>query len=135
MEDGWMKSRREAKPLEELLKVAEIAKQTDEAVKAMKPESGTVSMLYDDQDGQICANRFRQLSSDSSASRASGSSNSSGMTSDFLQCFYCNKKHRGGWLYCEKRKKENPKWKPQRGNNSWKQKSQSNKNSEGNKDF
>ena len=135
MEDGWMKSRREAKPLEELLKVAEIAKQTEEAVKAMKPENGAVSMLYDDQDGQICMNRFRQLSSDSSASRASGSSNSSGMALEFLQCFYCNKKHRGGWFYCEKRKKENPKWKPQRKGSSWKQNSQSDRSSEGKKDF
>ena len=65
MEDGWMKSRREAKPLEELLKVAEIAKQTEEAVKAMKPETGTVSMLLDDREGTLCANRFRQQSSDS----------------------------------------------------------------------
>ena len=103
-----MKSRREAKPLEELLKVAEIAKQTEEAVKAMKPENGAVSMLYDDRDGQICVNRFRQPSSDSSTSRNSGSSNSSGMALEFLLCFYCNKKHRGGWFYCEKRKKENP---------------------------
>ena len=47
-----MKNRKEAKPLEELLKVAEIAKQTDEAVKAMKPETGTVSVLFDDHDGQ-----------------------------------------------------------------------------------
>ena len=135
MEDGWMKSRREAKPLEELLKVAEIAKQTEEAVKAMKPENGAVSMLYDDRDGQICMNRFRQPSSDSSTSRASGSSNSSGMALEFLQCFYCNKKHRGGWFYCEKRKKENPKWKPQRKSSSWKQNSQSDRNSEGKKDF
>ena len=135
MEDGWMKSRREAKPLEELLKVAEIAKQTEEAVKAMKPENGAVSMLYDDRDGQICMNRFRQLSSDSSTSRASGSSNSSGMALEFLQCFYCNKKHRGGWFYCEKRKKENPKWKPQRKSSSWKQNSQSDRSSEGKKDF
>ena len=135
MEDGWMKSRREAKPLEELLKVAEIAKQTEEAVKAMKPENGAVSMLYDDRDGQICVNRFRQLSSDSSTSRNSGSSNSSGIALEFLQCFYCNKKHRGGWFYCEKRKKENPKWKPQRKSNSWKQNSQSDRSSEGKKDF
>ena len=134
MEDGWMKNRKEAKPLEELLKVAEIAKQTDEAVKAMKPETGTVSVLFDDHDGQLCANRFRQQSSDSSTSRASGSSNSSGMALEFLQCFYCNKKHRGGWFYCEKRKKEDPKWKPQR-KNSWKQNSQTDRNSEKRRDF
>ena len=76
MEDGWMKSRREAKLLEELLKVAEIAKQTEEAVKikAMKPEN--------DRDNQICVNRFRQLSRDSSISRNSRSSNSSGFRND-----------------------------------------------------
>ena len=135
MEDGWMKSRREAKPLEELLKVAEIAKQTEEAVKAMKPETGTVSMLLDDREGTLCANRFRQQSSDSTNSRAFGSSNSSGMALEFLQCFYCNKKHRGGWFYCEKRKKEDPKWKPQRKNNTWKQNSQSDRNSEKRRDF
>ena len=132
MEDGWMKNRKEAKPLEELLKVAEIAKQTDEAVKAMKPDTGTVSVLLDN---QLCANRFRQQSSDSNASRASGSSNSSGMALEFLQCFYCSRKHRGGWLYCEKRKKEDPKWKPQRKNSSWKQNSQSDRNSDKRRDF
>ena len=135
MEEGWMKSRMEAKPLEELLKVAEIAKQTEEAVKAMKPETGAVAMFSSDLEGGINANRFRQRSNDSNASRASGSSSSSGMALDFLQCFYCNKKHQGGWFYCEKRKKEDPKWKPSKRNNSWRSNSLSDRTSTKEKDF
>ena len=140
MEDGWMKSRKEAKPLEELLKVAEIAKQTEEAVKAMKPDTGTVSAMYSDEShhGHVNMNRFREKSGDSSSSKSSGSSNSSGMALEFLQCFYCNQRHRGGWFYCAKRKKEDPKWRPKRKSNSnstWKQGSQSDKNSVREKDF
>jgi hypothetical protein len=138
MEEGWMKNRREAKPLEELLKVAEISRQTEEAVKAMKPEMGHIAVVGNDQEGQVNANRFRQQSSDSSTSKTSVSSGSSGMTLDFLQCFYCNKKHRGGWFYCEKRKREDPKWRPTRKvNNSGSRSSnqQSNKRLDTSKDF
>ena len=130
-----MKSRREAKPLEELLKVAEIAKQTDEAVKAMKQEGGTVAMLTGELEGGACATRFRHKSNDSSASKTSGSSNSSGMVLDYLMCFYCHKKHRGGWFFCEKRKKEDPDWRPPRKSNNRRQKMQSDQNSEKGKDF
>jgi len=114
MEGGWMKNRREAKPLDELLKIAEVTRQTDEAVRATKSGTGSVAMFSQDQDGGsgVNAARFRNVSSDSHTSRASGSSNSSGMVLDFVECWYCLKKHRGGWFHCEKRKKEDPKWRP-----------------------
>ena len=101
----------------------------------MKQETGTVAMLSSELEGGACANRFRNNSTDSSASRASGSSNSSGVPLDFLLCFYCHKKHRGGWFHCEKRKKENPDWRPQRKSKGSKQKSQSDNNSDKTKDF
>ena len=116
MEEGWMKNRKEAKPLDELLKMAEITKQTEDAVKALKPE-GTVASLTVDNVGMINANRFKRPSTDSNASgnsKASGSSNSSGVALDFISCWYCKKLHRGGWFYCMKRKKENPNWRPDR---------------------
>ena len=112
MESGWMKDRRQAKPLEELLKIAEVTRQTDEAVKATKLGTGSVALCQQDNEGGINVSRFRNASSDSHSSRASGSSSSSGMVLDFIQCWYCNKKHRGGWFHCEKRKKEDPKWRP-----------------------
>ena len=115
MEEGWMKNRTEAKPLDELLKMAEITKQTDDAVKAMKPD-GTVASITEDS-MMINANRFKRKSSDSNASvnsKGSGSSDSSGVALDFISCWYCKKPHRGGWFYCAKRKRENPSWRPDR---------------------
>ncbi len=116
MEGGWMLNRREAKPLEELLKIAEITKQTEDAVKAMKTE-GTVASLTEENVGMINANRFKKSSSESNNSgnsKSSVSSNSSGIALEFIMCWYCKKQHRGGWFYCDKRKKENPAWRPER---------------------
>ena len=137
MEGGWMKNRREAKPLDELLKIAEVTRQTDEAVRATKPGTGSAAMFQQDREGEVSATRFRNVSSDSHSSRASGSSGSSGLVLDFIQCWYCNKKHRGGWFHCEKRKKENPTWRPSSNKKGSKSStnSQADRSSSSNKDF
>ncbi len=141
MEEGWMKNRREAKPLEELLKMAEITKQTEDAVKALKPE-GTIATLAEQENatGMINANRFKKASSESNnsnSSKTSGSSNSYGLALEFISCWYCKKQHRGGWFYCDKRKKEDPSWRPERRSQSVKSfQSHSEKSSKrSNKDF
>ena len=113
MEDGWMQNRRESKSLEEILKVAEVTKRTDEAVRATG-SNNNISMVGETD--QINAARFKRSSNESSNSgRSSGEmSNSSGLALDFIMCWYCNREHRGGWFYCSKRKKENPSWRPER---------------------
>jgi len=124
LEGGWMKTRQEAKPLEDLLKVAEIAKKTDDAARALG-KSCTVGMAQLQEYGTVAAwdrygDRSKKSSNESSSSRSSGGSGKTGSYSsselplEFLECFYCKQKHRGGWFHCSLRRKENPKWKPQR---------------------
>ena len=145
LEDGWMKSRQEAKPLEDLLKTAEIAKKTDDAVKALD-KAGTVGVaqILDNEHGTVSAwekagarskmsstESSNSSKSSSSSKQSSGSSSSSGISLGFKECFYCKQKHRGGWFNCSKRKRENPKWRPQ-----WKgEKASLNKKDGGQGDF
>ena len=126
LEDGWMKTRQEAKPLEDLLKTAEVAKKTDDAVKALGKESGNVNATeeymtvnawersYQDNNRKKRFSNESSNSKSSSSSRGSGTSGSSDMPLDFLECFYCKKKHRRGWFHCSLRKKEAPTWRPSR---------------------
>ena len=124
LEDGWMKTRQEAKPIEELLKVAEIFKKTDDAAKALG-KSGVIGMTRMQEEGTVAAwgkdwSRNKQSSSDSrscvnSGSRSSGSGyTSSSMPVTFIECWYCKKKHRGGWFHCSQREKEDPTLRPPR---------------------
>ena len=112
LENGWMKDRRSAKPLEELLRLAEVTKQTDDAVDVMDKHKGASST---EEEGKIGAiNRFKSSSGDSkrnSDSRSSGRSQPSGSA---LDCWYCKEEHKGGWFHCAKRKKEDPDWRPKR---------------------
>lgn len=126
LEGGWMKSRQEAKPLEDLLKVADIAKKTDDAVKAMGKETGSINAAqeysvsaWEQKSSSHAGDRRKQSSGESGRSNRSSSSRGSGESSDglpleFLECFYCKKKHRGGWFHCAVRKKEDPTWRPAR---------------------
>ena len=117
LEDGWMRTRQEAKPLEDLLKVAEISRKTDGAAKALG-RSGAVGMAQGD--GVIAAwESSNESNLSKSSSNSGGTGNGSGYSSselplDFLDCFYCKRKHRGGWFHCSLRKKEDPKWRPPR---------------------
>ena len=122
METGWMLDRRCAKPLEELLKLAEVTKQTEDAVAILDKEKqgGAINVFQQEESGSFAVfsrqgydkrtNRSKFNSGDSS--RSSGSQ----PTLEFLKCWYCQKEHRGGWFYCSKRKKEDPKWRPSRSN-------------------
>jgi hypothetical protein len=128
LENGWMKDRRSAKPLEELLRLAEVTKQTDDAVEVMDKHNGAGSVNMFSEDTKIAA--FNRFSSDrrtagrvksssgesknSTDSRSSDRSYSSGLALEFIECWYCKKKHRGGWFYCSQRKREEPEWRPKR---------------------
>ena len=122
LEVGWMKTRQEAKPLEDLLKMAEITKKTDDAVKALD-RTNTVSVAQENDQGTVAAwqkagarsktsstesrNSNTSKSSTSKSSSSSegpgGSYSSLNKPSEFKECYYCKQKHRGGWFHCSQR--------------------------------
>ena len=106
-----MKDRREAKPLDELLKIAKTSKRKEDAVKAISSNTGKVALF--EELNSVSAFRSKKSSNESNnSSKSNQSSSSSGLALEFIQCWYCKKEHRGGWFYCSKRKKEAPKWRP-----------------------
>ena len=124
LEAGWMLNRQEAKPLEELKKIAEYAKRNEDTSKALgRSAAGGVAMFEEFEEEATLAsfsrgNTFRRAKTPSTESKSSvesrASLSSSELPQDFRECFYCKKKHRGGWYHCTIRRKENPGWKPNR---------------------
>ena len=123
LECGWMLNRQEAKPLDELEKIAEYTKRNEDTSRAMSKNVGHGSVsMFEAEEGMVAAFNRRNSgprsktpsteSKSSEGSRNSDTSRSSDLPLDFLQCYYCKQKHRGGWLYCSKRKKESPTWRP-----------------------
>ena len=119
LEKGWMKNRQEAKSLEELLKLAEVTKRTDDAVKVLGKETAVINALNEvsvaainraagDQRDRHKTNSSESIRSGGSSSSKNGFSSASDNPLDYLLCFYCNRKHRGGWRHCTRRKSENP---------------------------
>ena len=136
LETGWMETRQKSKALDELLKTAEIARRKEEASKAMTRGNQVAVMIADserDTQNLVAAfNRSRRSDTPSSESKASsisrGSAGSAGISTKqnrLYECYYCKRKHKGGWFTCEKRKAEDPRWRPNRRKNS----------SRGSKDF
>ena len=102
LEEGWMKNRQEAKSLEELLKLAEVTKRTDDAVKALGKETAVINALNEVSvaainraAGDHKTNSSESIRSGGSSSSKNGFSSASDNPLDYLLCFYCNRKHRG----------------------------------------
>ena len=140
LETGWMETRQKSKALDELLKTAEIARRKEEVAKAMTRGNQVAVMIDDserDTQSLVAAfNRSRRSDTPSSESKSSsrassmsrGSAGSAGIPTkqdEQYECYYCKRKHKGGWFTCEKRKAEDPTWRPTRRKNS----------SRGSKDF
>ena len=107
LEEGWMKNRQEAKSLEELLKLAEVTKRTDDAVKVLGKETAVINALNEvsvaainraagEQRDRHKTNSSESIRSGGSSSSKNGLSSASDNPLDYLLCFYCNRKHRGG---------------------------------------
>lgn len=127
LETGWMDTRIRSKPLDELLKTAEICKRKDEVSKAMT-RGNQVAIMMDDNTGEAqnlvaAFNNSRRSSTPSSESKTSsrassvsrgsaGSASSSAKHEELFECYYCKRKHKGGWFVCEKRRAEDPTWRP-----------------------
>jgi hypothetical protein len=139
IKEKWMVSSSESKGFAEVLKIAETAKLTKVAVVATGGkgnETGKIGAAarveerrnahrpYRSNGGRN-AGRTAHSSGESTSSGATSGRNSSGSSkrgsaesdqgnvgTNFL-CHYCKERtHYGGWKMCERRRKENPNWKP-----------------------
>ena len=119
---GWMLNRQRAKPLDELQKMAEYAKRNEDASRAIsKTTLGNVS-VFDSEEATIApfiAKRDTGTRSSTPSSQSGSSLDSKksdfmviGTSSEYKECFYCKKKHKGGWAKCTVRLKEDPGWRP-----------------------
>ena len=115
LESGWMLNRQQAKPLDELEKIAEYTKRSEDASRAMSKNVGPGNIsAFEGEEGMISAFNRRGSnprsktpsleSKGSNSSQGSRQSSGSDLPSDNLQCYYCKQSHRGGWFYCAKRK-------------------------------
>ena len=139
IKEKWMVSSSESKSFAEVLKIAETARLAKIAVAATSgrgTEAGKISAATRVEErrnaqkpyrggGSRNGGRSTHSSGESTSSGASSGRNSSGSSSrgsmesdqgrvgtNFL-CHYCKERtHYGGWKLCEKRKRENPDWKP-----------------------
>ena len=131
--EKWMKSSSEAKPYEEILKIAETTKMTRIATTATgRGNSGTVGAVSDGYRGKVGAKRKGSNESSSNRSSTGSESNRSSTGSstgssrgsvgndyENFKCHYCNETtHYGGWKGCPKRKTEDPTWTPQKSRDS-----------------
>ena len=129
IKEKWMESATKAKSFSEVLKIAETAKLSKVATAATGSGRGNpgdvgkvASMSRVDERRRSYKkqrvesgedhNRHGRTQHHSNESTGSGTSDGTSSTKNF-QCHYCNEtSHYGGWKMCEKRKKENPSWKP-----------------------
>ena len=113
IKEKWMKTDREAKSYEEVLKIAETAKMSKIATVATGGKTAA------DKLPKVAAAKVpvKKHQTRSNGARNKQSSSDSGRSSDsstyFKKCHYCQTTgHWGGWKLCEKRKKEDPDWTP-----------------------
>lgn len=136
-----MKSSTEAKPFDEILKIAETAKMARIATTATGRGNGgsaTVAAMADSgyrgkvgqrrkEYNETGSNRSSTGSESSRSSTGSGRSSGGGSTggstsgsrsstgNENFKCYFCNEKsHYGGWKSCPKKMKEDPDWTPQK---------------------
>ena len=116
IKEKWMAGQ-DAKPLEEILLIAETTRKTLIATTMTGQSKGTVSVVKrgsSDEFSLPSTHSSRNASSESTkSSSSSGSSRSSKPGNKTHQeCLYCRKKHPGGWKDCFKRKRVEPDWTP-----------------------
>ena len=107
--ERWMKDRTTPKPYDEVLKIATNAHMTKVAAQATGGGNG--SQLAK---GKLAAmNKVTPTPSGNKGKvkKPAGSMGTSEMPRVF-DCFYCHKRHAGGYRECSKRLKENPNWTP-----------------------
>lgn len=130
--EKWMKSSTEAKPFDEILKIAETAKMTRIATTATgrgNCGSATVAAMADsgyrgkvgqrrkeyNETGSNRSSTGSESSRSSTGSSRGGNRSSTGSENDNFKCYYCTEKsHYGGWKSCPKKMKEDPDWTPQK---------------------
>lgn len=107
--EKWMEDGENAKSYEEILKIAEGTLNTKIASRATgRPTHGAVGAARET--GTVApvngaGGSYRRDTRKSDESSVQG-------TRPKWECYYCKKMHEGGWFRCEKRRAENPKWRP-----------------------
>lgn len=103
--ERWMKDRTTPKPYDEVLKIAENAKLIRIAAGATGNSGSGSSKANAIQVGVVSSGRDR------GGRRGRGAGP---RTQRSFDCYYCHQQHQGGWLSCEKRRREAPDWEPSR---------------------
>lgn len=118
--ERWMKDRRTPKSYDEVLKIGETALMVKVAARATGA-LGTDHKASGTTNKNLVASMRQGPTRKMKGGSGSGSSrggSQSPKTPRALECFYCGEHHPGGWRFCEKRKKENPRWLPSHKTNS-----------------
>ncbi len=121
IKEKWMAGQ-DAKPLDEILLIAESTRKTMVATSATGSERGTIGAVLrrnsDEYSSSTRSSSSRKSSGESSLSPRSGRStpsskpNASPRTATYNECLYCKKKHPGGRKNCFVRLRNNPNWTP-----------------------
>ena len=96
IKEGWVVNDEQTKDPEDILKIAESARQVTEAAKATGRRNGGAVNRVAESEEQGSVALYQQQTNEKRK----------------MKCYYCQKEHAGGWWYCEKRLREAPEWKP-----------------------
>ena len=111
--ERWMKDRKQPKSYDEVLKIGENAlmvKVASRATGALGSSSGS-SGTSSKSPGTVSSMR-QTPGQNSKKGKGSVKGHSGQRTPRLFECFYCGERHTGGWMVCEKRKRDNPSWTP-----------------------
>ena len=105
--EKWMEDGENAKSYEEILKIAEGTLNTKIASRATgRSTHGAVGAA------QETGNMIPVKGGSTRRDSRRGDEQQQQGTRPSWECYYCKRLHEGGWFRCEKRRAENPKWRP-----------------------
>ena len=105
IKERWMKDRKHPKPYAEVLKIAETAHLNKMAANATGATAGHAikKVAVMNKDGAKVAVPSKEGSSRDHTPRTNKGNSYKGK-----ECFFCHKKHSGGWKNCDERMHKNP---------------------------
>lgn len=94
IKEGWVINDEKTKDPEEILKIAESARQVNEAAKATGKRGTGAACYFGEREEAGSVALYSQPSTRS------------------MKCWYCKKEHEGGWYTCKQRLRDAPEWTP-----------------------